>query len=74
VAQLKITSFKSPEEVYMIVPAPSVFERYNIVDERDVIDAMARLDTYTRDRATAETSAAEKRMAKIRHTTSKRAN
>jgi len=32
----------------------SVFERYNIVDERDVTEAMGRLDAYTRQRADAE--------------------
>ena len=33
---------------------PSIFEPYNIIDERDVIEAMKRLDTYTRDRASQE--------------------
>ena len=35
----------------------SVFERYNIVDERDVIEAMNRLNTYTSARADAEKAA-----------------
>ena len=47
----------------------SVFERYNIVDERDVIEAMNRLDTYTRERADAESATAEKQPARNWHTT-----
>ena len=35
----------------------SVFERYNIVDERDVIDAMGKLNTYSQERQRAEKSA-----------------
>jgi hypothetical protein len=41
----------------------AVFERYNIDDERDVIEAMSRLDTYTRERADQEKAAEEKAMA-----------
>jgi hypothetical protein len=46
-----------PQKVAMAISGhktPSVFERYNIIDERDVIDAMKRLDTYSRDRAAQE--------------------
>jgi len=39
----------------------SVFERYNIVDERDVIEAMGRLDAYTRQRPEAEKRTSKKR-------------
>jgi integrase len=60
-----------PEKVAMLISGHktrSVFERYNIVNERDVIDAMRRLDTYTRDRVSAEEAqAAEKKAHKAAH-------
>jgi hypothetical protein len=38
----------------------SVFERYNIVDERDVIEAMGKLNTYSNERQRAEKKAQRK--------------
>lgn len=55
-----------PQKVCMAISGhktPSIFERYNIIDERDVIDAMKRLDTYSRDRASQEATADEKTLA-----------
>ena len=51
-----------PEKVAMLISGHktrAVFERYNIVDERDIIDAMARLDTYSKERTAAESRAEE---------------
>jgi hypothetical protein len=38
----------------------SVFERYNIVDERDVIKATGKLNTYFQERQRAEKKAQRK--------------
>jgi integrase len=45
----------------------AVFERYNIDDERDVIEAMKRLDAYTRDRADQEKVAEERAAENLAH-------
>lgn len=50
-----------PEKITMQISGHktrSTFERYNIVDERDVIQAMQKLDAYTRERVTQEKEAA----------------
>lgn len=52
-----------PEKVAMLISGHktrSVFERYNIVDERDVIEAMGKLNAYSQDRQRAEKKAQRK--------------
>jgi hypothetical protein len=49
-----------PEKVAMLISGHktrSIFDRYNIVDERDLVEGMARLDRYSRERDEAEKKA-----------------
>lgn len=56
-----------PEKITMQISGHktrSTFERYNIVDERDVIQAMQKLDAYTRERVAQEKEAADSKEQK----------